>query len=118
MVPLNGSPVYRLLMDSKQVAHILAELGNETRLSVFQLLVQAGGQGLTVGEVQQSLGIPASTLAFHLRSLSLVNLVEQVRHGRSVICKPRLDVLNKAVEFIQRECCKGVPARRIARAAQ
>ena len=101
-------------MDSKQVAQVLAELGNETRLAVFQLLVQAGGKGLTVGDIQQSLGIPASTLAFHLRSLSLVNLVDQIRQGRSVICKPRLDVLNKAVDFIQRECCKGVPAARRA----
>lgn len=100
-----------------KIAPILAELGNDTRLSLFQLLVRAGKEGLTVGEIQSQLQIHASTLAFHIRGLADVGLIEQERSGRSVICRARLDVLNEAISVIQRECCKGAPARGMRRPA-
>jgi ArsR family transcriptional regulator, arsenate/arsenite/antimonite-responsive transcriptional repressor len=90
-----------------KIAQILSELGNETRLALFQLLVRFGRQGLTVGQIQSSLKVPASTLAFHLKGLTNVGLVQQRRDGRSVICTAQLDVLNDAITVIQKDCCKG-----------
>ncbi|MFN3685441.1 ArsR/SmtB family transcription factor [Salinarimonas sp.] len=94
-------------MRTKEIAAVLAELGNETRLSLFELLVRAGPPGLSVGEIQRELQIHASTLAFHLRGLAQVGLVEQERQGRMVICRARLDVLNDAMDYIRNECCRG-----------
>ena len=53
-------------MNLNQAARCLEKLGNPIRLEVFRLLVKAGGEGLPVGEIQDHLGIPASTLSHHL----------------------------------------------------
>ncbi|NNK57182.1 MAG: winged helix-turn-helix transcriptional regulator, partial [Desulfofustis sp.] len=62
-------------MDLGHAAGRCAELGNTTRLSIFRLLVKAGKNGLPVGQIQSSLGIPGSTLTHHLQRLVRVGLV-------------------------------------------
>ena len=63
-------------MDTRNIANTLDGLSSETRLDIFRLLVlQAGGDGLAVGVIAEQLGISASTLAFHLRSLVGAGLV-------------------------------------------
>lgn len=94
-------------MDAQLVARRLGELGNATRLAIFRLLVKAGPQGLSIGEIQGRLGIPASTLAFHLRGLVSAELVVQEREGRVVWCRPRHDTLNAVIAFLKQECCTG-----------
>jgi DNA-binding transcriptional ArsR family regulator len=94
-------------MDIDTAAKRLAELGNRTRLEIFRLLVRAGQQGLTIGEIQARLAVPASTLAFHLRGLVGAGLVEQQRDGRKVWCRARYDVLNGVLAFLKEECCVG-----------
>lgn len=99
-------------MDVETAARILAELGNRTRLEVLRLLVRAGPAGLTVGEVQAHLDLPASTLAFHLRGLVQSGLVTQERQGRLVLCRPCVAVLDEVMAFLRAECCLGVPTVR------
>ncbi len=53
-------------MELNRAARCLEKLGNPTRLAIFRLLVRGGPEGLPVGEVQEQLGIPASTLSHHL----------------------------------------------------
>jgi ArsR family transcriptional regulator, arsenate/arsenite/antimonite-responsive transcriptional repressor len=89
-----------------KISNILAELGNDTRLAVFQTLVRFGSGGMTVGQLQSVLNVPPSTLAFHLKGLASVGLVSQERDGRTVICRARLDVLNNAIATIQDQCCR------------
>jgi len=99
-------------MDLDTAARVLAELGNRTRLEVLRLLVRAGPDGLSVGEIQAHLDLAASTLAFHLRGLVQVGLVAQERQGRLVLCRPCLAVLDEVMAFLRAECCLGVPAPR------
>lgn len=103
----------------EQTARCLAELGNVARLRIFSRLVRAGDDGLNVGEVQRALGLPASTLAFHLRGLVDAGLVAQQRQGREVRCRPDFARLNAAFAYFRDECCQGasVPAARRRRAA-
>lgn len=96
-------------MDVDTSARILAELGNRTRLEVLRLLVRAGPGGLSVGEIQAHLDLPASTLAFHLRGLVRSGLVAQERRSRLVLCRPCLAVLDEVMAFLRAECCLGVP---------
>jgi predicted transcriptional regulator len=56
-------------MNRKLAARCLAELGNLTRLDIYRLLVRAGPPGLNITDIHTRLGVPASTLAFHLRGL-------------------------------------------------
>lgn len=97
-------------MELDTAAKVFAELGNRTRLDILRLLIKAGRDGLTVGDIQEHLDIPASTLAFHLRGIVAAGLVEQERQGRVVLCRPCFDRINDAVAFLKKECCVGVRA--------
>ncbi|MFP6746752.1 MAG: metalloregulator ArsR/SmtB family transcription factor [Alphaproteobacteria bacterium] len=87
------------------VADAMEALGNETRLAVFALLVPAGRGGLTVGEIQSRLGVPASTLSHHLSRLMQVDLVLQQRQGRKLICRANYPAMNGVLAFLTRNCC-------------
>lgn len=89
-------------------ARSLAALGHEARLTVFRLLVRAGPDGLPVGEIGQHTGLPASTLAHHLRSLVDAGLVVQVRQGREVRCSVDFAAMRGTLDFLTSECCTGV----------
>lgn len=95
-------------MDFAITAKRLASLGHENRLELFQLLVQAGPNGMTIGELQAALDRPASTVAFHLRELVSAELVKQEKEGRMVRCRANYPALNEVLQFVQQRCCEGV----------
>lgn len=82
-----------------------AAVGSEPRLEVLLTLVRAGLDGLTVGEIQQRVGLPASTLAHHLRFLAAGGLVEQERQGRAVFNRAAYERIEELAAFLLRECC-------------
>lgn len=92
-------------MDQKTATSRLAELGNDTRMSVFRLLVKAGPAGLPVGEIQQRLALTGPTLSHHLRRLINAGLMCQQRDGRTLYCVAQLGALNEVVQFLNDECC-------------
>ena len=87
------------------VAKALEALGNETRLAVFTLLVPAGRSGLAVGDIQDRLAIPASTLSHHIARLIQVDLVAQERQGRKLICRANYRRMEDVLSFLTRNCC-------------
>ncbi|WP_196140338.1 helix-turn-helix transcriptional regulator [Aliikangiella sp. G2MR2-5] len=89
----------------ESIAARIAELGHPTRLLIFKHLVKAGESGAPVGEIQQELGIPASTLSHHIAKLVKVDLIKQVRESRTLYCLPRFDSLLAVINFLQEECC-------------
>ena len=95
-------------MNAAIIAKRLASLGHENRLELFQLLVQSGPSGLSIGELQTALARPASTVAFHLRELVQADLVTQEKEGRSVCCKANYPALNEMLQFVQMNCCQGI----------
>ena len=97
-------------MDINHAARCLEKLGNPTRLQVFRLLVRAGDRGLPVGEIQEHLDIPASTLSHHLSHLVNVGLVEQERESRVLRCRPNYALMQALVDYLGEECCAGVKA--------
>ena len=72
-------------MDSPKVVNALSALAQEHRLALFRLLVQAGAQGMTAGSIADALGLPNSSLSFHLASLTKAGLIRQERHSRSLV---------------------------------
>lgn len=106
-------------MNRALAARCLSELGNLTRLDIYRLLVRAGLDGLNIREIQTRLGIPASTLAFHLRGLVNAELVVQQKVGRETVCRAHHRQLSAVIEFLRDKCCAGLedepaamPARR------
>ena len=98
-------------------AAFLAELGNETRLAIVRNLVRAGGDGLTVGEIQRTTGVPGSTLTHHIRRLCQVGLVSQTRRGSTLWCRADTDLVHSLAHYLIEECCAGEGRRREADAA-
>jgi len=92
-------------VDIEIIAKALKELGHPTRLRVFKTVVRAGVQGVAVGSLQESLGIPGSTLSHHISSLSSAGLINQRREGRVLYCVAQYEQLQNVIGFLQDECC-------------
>ena len=107
---LTGTTCRRKLpdMNLESAARYFTELGNPHRLEAFRLLVRAGPAGLTVGELQQSLGIPKSTLSHHCFHLVMTGLVEQRREGRARRCIANCALAAELAGFLVDQCCDGV----------
>ncbi len=82
-------------------------LANEHRLAIFRLLVQAGPEGLPAGDIADKLGIPASSLSFHLAHLTRAGLTEQRRESRSLIYSANFATMNGLIAFMTENCCDG-----------
>lgn len=93
------------------VVRALAALGHEARLEIFRLLVRAGEDGLTVGEIVSHLGLAPSTLAHHLQGLVAAGLVVQERRGREVWNRPQFATMRAVVAHLTAECCVGLTPR-------
>ena len=93
------------MIEDKLAVKRLAELGHPTRLAISRLLVKGSKQGLSVGEIQAQLAIPASTLSHHLSRLASAGLVLQQRDGRVLHCNARMESLDELVSYLTAECC-------------
>jgi ArsR family transcriptional regulator, arsenate/arsenite/antimonite-responsive transcriptional repressor len=91
----------------EDAADSLAQLGNPTRLRIIRLLVKAGPQGRSVGEVQRELDVAASTLSHHLQHLKACQLVNQTREGTVLRCRANYEQLHEVTNFLLAECCAG-----------
>tara|TARA_B110000914_G_scaffold224861_1_gene243909 strand:+ start:2861 stop:3169 length:309 start_codon:yes stop_codon:yes gene_type:complete len=92
-------------MNDTKIVKILTELGNESRFSIFRLLIKHGSEGLTVGEIGNSLAIAPSTLNFHLKGLLGANLIKQSKESRSIRSYANLEPLKSVLDILQLECC-------------
>ncbi|HZP78103.1 MAG TPA: metalloregulator ArsR/SmtB family transcription factor [Pseudolabrys sp.] len=92
-------------MKIEAAAARLEALGNPTRLQIYRALVRAGDPGLPVGKLQGKLGLPASTLSHHLKTLLAVDLVRQERQGTTLMCHANYDLMHGLVDFLVAECC-------------
>ena len=105
-------------MEVREIVRALGALAQESRLAVFRLLVEAGPQGVAAGAIGDRLGIPATTLSFHLSQLSRARLVASRRNGRSIIYSADFETMDSLIGYLGENCCKGVPpAYRPAEAA-
>ncbi len=94
-------------MDEKTAVSSLGALAQEARLRIFRALVGAAPDGLTPGALSTLLGIPASTLSFHLKELVHAGLVTVERDGRSLIYRPALRQMNELLGYLTDHCCQG-----------
>ncbi|WP_119680703.1 ArsR/SmtB family transcription factor [Indioceanicola profundi] len=92
-------------MDMETAARCFAELGHPTRLAIYRRLVQAGDEGLPVGALGEELGVVPSTLSHHVKQLVTVGLIEQVRGGRTLYCRPVYRQMDSLMGFLTEECC-------------
>jgi len=94
-------------MTEDQVVQALAALAHPVRLQVFRALVVSGPAGLTPGVMQEGLGIPATTLSFHLKELSNAGLATQERASRHIVYRAAYDQMNGLLSYLTENCCQG-----------
>lgn len=94
-------------MNSPLAVEALGALAQGHRLTLFRLLVQAGGEGMPAGAIAQKLAVPNSSLSFHLAHLTRAGLIQQRREGRSLIYTADYDAMNSLVGFLMENCCGG-----------
>jgi DNA-binding transcriptional ArsR family regulator len=88
-----------------RTADRFAALGCEPRLQIVRLLLAAHPTGMVAGEVQEELGIPASTLSHHLEKLKQVGLVTVRRAGTYLWYAADVEALRELMNFLYEECC-------------
>jgi len=96
-------------METTQAVAALAALAQEHRLAVFRLLVQAGREGMSAGQVAEAVDLAPNTLTFHFDRLRMAGLVTVRRDGRSMIYAARFATMNALLAFLTENCCGGAP---------
>jgi predicted transcriptional regulator len=102
IVELKGKSV-----QSNDAVSALSALAQEHRLAVYRRLVQAGRDGMAAGAIADELGLPNSSLSFHLAHLLRAGLVNQERRQRSLIYSANYFAMNELVGFLTENCCGG-----------
>lgn len=94
-------------MKSAAAVDALGALAQEHRLELFRLLVQAGDAGMPAGAIADALGVPNSSLSFHLAQLRNAGLILQQRQHRSLIYRANYPAMNALVAYLMENCCAG-----------
>ena len=84
---------------------MLSAIGTEPRLRIMRLLLSAHPDGLVVGEIQNELAIPNSTLSHHLEKLKYDDLVRVRRDSTFLWYTANTDALQELPGFLYAECC-------------
>jgi ArsR family transcriptional regulator len=86
-------------------ADMFSAMGTEARIRILQLLLSAHPQGLVVGEIQEELEIPNSTLSHHLDKLRNEDLVRVQRESTFLRYTANTEALQELLQFLYAECC-------------
>jgi ArsR family transcriptional regulator len=92
-------------MDSPQTVQALGALAHETRLALYRMLVERGPDGLPAGVIAERLGMPPSSLTFHVQHLHRAGLVTQRRLGRQLIYAADFSAMNALIFYLTENCC-------------
>ena len=86
-------------------ADMFSAMGTEARLRIMQLLLSAHPDGMVVGEIQEELDIPNSTLSHHLDKLKNEGLVQVRRESTFLHYTANTEALAELLRFLYAECC-------------
>lgn len=86
-------------------ADMMSAMGTEARLRIMQLLLSAHPEGLVVGDIQEEMEIPNSTLSHHLDKLKNENLIQVKRESTFLRYTANTEALQELMRFLYSECC-------------
>jgi DNA-binding transcriptional ArsR family regulator len=98
-------------MESKDAVRALAALAQETRLSIFRMLVEAGPQGVPAGQISGTLAVGSTTLSFHLKELTHAALISARQDGRFIYYSADFERMAALMSYLTRNCCRGMPEK-------
>ena len=92
-------------MDMISAVDSLEALAHETRLGVFRLLVQAGPDGLSAGEIAVQMNALQNTMSSHLAKLGRAGIISSQRDGRHIIYRANFAALSGLILYLMEDCC-------------
>jgi ArsR family transcriptional regulator len=95
------------IMKTETALEVLGALSHESRLAAFRHLVQAGPEGMSVGELREHLDLPPATLTAHLNILRAAALVNDQREGRVIRVRANYLQMNELLGYLTENCCEG-----------
>lgn len=95
-------------MDDHDPTGALAALGQETRYAALRLLVDAGEEGLSAGDLARTLDVAPSNMTFHMSNLSQSGLTTSERRGQSIIYKAVPEALRRLVARLQKDLDRSI----------
>ena len=98
-------------MEIKSAVTALAALAQETRLSIFRLLIEAGPDGIAAGRIGEALEVPGATLSFHLKELTRSGLVSSQQDKQFIYYAADFDRMAELMSFLTENCCQGMPQK-------
>ena len=96
-------------MEIRVAVTALAALAQETRLSIYRLLVEAGPEGVSVGRIGKTLKVPGATLSFHLKELARASLVSSRQEKQFIYYAADFERMADLMTFLTQNCCQGMP---------
>jgi ArsR family transcriptional regulator len=102
---MQTSPTRKAADQVARYADMFSAMGTESRLRIMQLLLSAHPDGLVVGEIQEELDIPNSTLSHHLDKLRNEGLVQVQRESTFLRYTANTESLQELLQFLYAECC-------------
>lgn len=96
-------------MNHAEVVEALGALAHDHRLTIYRWLVEQGPDGLSAGAIAERLGVPPSSLTFHLQHLQRAGLLLQRRAGRQLIYAADYGRMRNLVGFLTENCCAASP---------
>ena len=94
-------------MKTSNIVKSFIALGHDSRLAIYNLLMEKGEEGMPAGEIGKQLNIPGATLSFHLSSLADAKLIGANRQGRAVYYYVKYKRIKKLVKYLSTYCEEG-----------
>ena len=101
-------------MDRSKALAALSALAHETRLDLIRLLTPAGDDGMSAGQIAESLGLAAPRLSFHLSALEQAGLLRSRKVARNVFYSVDPRGIGSTIGYVLNHCCCDHPEVRAA----
>ncbi len=95
------------MMDQLKAIEAFAALAQDTRMSIYRLLVKQASQSVRASEISERLSIIPSTLSGHLAILRRAGLLKSTRHQREIHYAADIEAMNELISFLLQDCCDG-----------
>ena len=93
------------MLTTNKAAAIFAELGHPARLQILRYAIEYGKKGISVGDIQTELNIPASTLSHHISRMVKVGLIKQSREKQTLYCTADFNIIRSVIDYLEKDCC-------------
>jgi len=98
-------------MDNDHALAALAGLAQKSRLAVFRYLVELGPAGACPADIAEAVGVAATTLSFHLKTLAHAGLIDAEPRGRSITYRANFTAMQALIGYLGDNCCGGDPSQ-------